>query len=162
MKSLPKEFLLSSSTDYTKNLCPVPASSPPPPTPCSSAPPPTTTTTPVLSPLLCAGRPSTLAVHVFTNVSEYLIVMIPLSSALRGLSVSKAELCLHCYCYCYFGKTSREKNAVRWSILEAFFLAEVLIFKLRRTGFRVDVWNFRDGGKGVFFIRHWLMPTLWW
>lgn len=30
--------------------------------------------------------------HVFTNVSEYLIVIIPLSSALRRLSVSKAEL----------------------------------------------------------------------
>lgn len=42
------------------------------------------------------------------------------------------------------------------------FLAEMLIFKSRRTSFRVDVWNLRDGGWSVFFIRHWVTPTLWW
>lgn len=54
--------------------------------------------------LLCVGRSSTLAVHVFTNVSEYLIVIIPLSSAWRRLSVSKAELHSCGYCCCYFKK----------------------------------------------------------
>lgn len=103
--------------------------------------------------LLCVGRSSTLAVHVFTNVSEYLIVIIPLSSAWRRLSVSKAELHLCGYCYCYFKKL--------YDYL-SFFLAEVLIFKSRRTSFRVDVRNLRDGGRSIFFIRHWVMPTLWW
>lgn len=64
----------------------------------------------ILSPPLCAGRPSTLAVHVFTNVSEYLIVIIPLSSASGGLSVRTAELCLRCYCYCYFKKKKKTKT----------------------------------------------------
>ncbi len=110
--------------------------------------------------LLCVGRSSTLAVHVFTNVSEYLIVIIPLSSALRRLSVSKAELHSCGNCYCYFKKLY---DYLFWSCLFVwFFLAEVLCFKSRRTSFRVDVWNLRDGGRSVFFIRHWVMPILWW
>lgn len=52
--------------------------------------------------LLCVEGPSTLAVHVFTNVSEYLIVRNPLSSALRRLSVSKAELQSCAICFLLF------------------------------------------------------------
>lgn len=112
---------------------------------------------PFLVSLLCVGRFSTLAVHFFTNVSEYLIVIIPLSSALRRLSVSEAELHSCGNSYCYFKKLY---DYLFWSC--CFFLAEVLCFKWRRTSFRVDVWNLRDGGRSIFFIRHWVMPILWW
>lgn len=81
-ENMPKDFLFSTSTDKTKGLF---------------FPPPLCSLCPSFYPhrllsLLCVGRSSTLAVHVFTNVSEYLIVILPLSSALRRLSVSKADL----------------------------------------------------------------------
>lgn len=80
----------------------------PHPLPLSPHPPLLCPPLPILFPPLCVGRPSTLAVHVFTNVSEYLIVIIPLSSASGGLSVRTAELCLRCYCYCYFKKKDKK------------------------------------------------------
>lgn len=72
--------------------------------------------------------------HVFTNVSEYLIVINPLSSALKRLSVSKAELqsCAICslFLFVYF-----PNNYLFFSL----FMAEVLSLESRRTSFRVDV-----------------------
>ena len=125
-----------------------------------------------LSSPLCVGRCSTLAVHVFTNVSEYLIVRIALSFASRRLSVRKAELHSSGYCHCYFRKKKKKKmyDYLFWSSFYALFVCLFSLFgrsassfKSGRTSFRVDVGNLWDGGRGIFFIRHWaIMPTLWW
>lgn len=83
--------------------------------------------------LLCVGRSSTLAVHVFTNVSEYLIVIIPLSSALRRLSVSKAELHSCGNCYCYFKKLY---DYLFWSCLSLFFFGRSALFQVTEDKFQ--------------------------
>lgn len=86
---------------------------------------------PFLVSLLCVGRFSTLAVHFFTNVSEYLIVIIPLSSALRRLSVSEAELHSCGNSYCYF------KKVVWLSILKLLgFFGRSALFQMAEDKFQ--------------------------